>query len=163
MSFLTRTYLLPGDTGPHRGEAWAPWQGWDRKETSVPDSGLWVERQTGRSACDVNVISTRTPSLIVDTASCLTGASGLGWIRYKVEVMFPYLPLILASAPFHPGLSLSLLISFLPVRYFRGSSARECVSCAKSLSRVRVFAASWVLAHQALLSMGFSRQEYWRR
>ena len=95
MSFLTRTYLLPGDTEPHRGEAWASWQGWDRKETCVPDSGLWVERQTGRSACDVNVTSTRTPSLIMDTASCLTGASGLGWIQYKVEAMFPYLPLFL--------------------------------------------------------------------
>ena len=31
----------------------------------------------------------------------------------------------------------------------------------KSLSRVRVFATSWTVAHQASLSMGFSRQEYW--
>ena len=29
------------------------------------------------------------------------------------------------------------------------------------LSRVRLFATSWTVAHQALLSMEFSRQEYW--
>ena len=31
----------------------------------------------------------------------------------------------------------------------------------KSLSRVRFFATPWTVAHQAPLSMGFSRQEYW--
>ena len=31
----------------------------------------------------------------------------------------------------------------------------------KSLSRVRLFATPWSVAHQAPLSMGFSRQEYW--
>ena len=31
----------------------------------------------------------------------------------------------------------------------------------KSLSRVRLFATPWTAAHQALPSMGFSRQEYW--
>ena len=31
----------------------------------------------------------------------------------------------------------------------------------KSLSRVRLFATQWTVAHHALLSMGFSRQEYW--
>ena len=29
------------------------------------------------------------------------------------------------------------------------------------LSRVRLFVILWTVAHQALLSMGFSRQEYW--
>ena len=28
-------------------------------------------------------------------------------------------------------------------------------------SCVQLFAALWIVAHQALLSMGFSRQEYW--
>ena len=32
-----------------------------------------------------------------------------------------------------------------------------------SLSRVRLFAAPWTVAHQASLSMEFSRQEYWSR
>ena len=31
----------------------------------------------------------------------------------------------------------------------------------KSLSRVRLFETPWTAAHQAPLSMGFSRQEYW--
>ena len=35
--------------------------------------------------------------------------------------------------------------------------------CAKSLSRVRLSAAPWTIAHQAPLSMGFSRQYYWSR
>ena len=32
---------------------------------------------------------------------------------------------------------------------------------AQSLSRVRLFVTPWAEAHQAPLSMGFSRQEYW--
>ena len=32
----------------------------------------------------------------------------------------------------------------------------------KLLSRVRLFATPWTVAYQALPSMGFSRQEYWR-
>ena len=35
-----------------------------------------------------------------------------------------------------------------------------CV-CAQSLSRLQLFATPWTVAHQAPLSMGFSRQEYW--
>ena len=31
----------------------------------------------------------------------------------------------------------------------------------KSLSRVRLFATPWIVAHQAPRSMGFSRDEYW--
>ena len=31
----------------------------------------------------------------------------------------------------------------------------------KSLSRVQLFATLWTVGHQAPLSMGFSRQEYW--
>ena len=31
----------------------------------------------------------------------------------------------------------------------------------KSLSRVRLLATPWTAAHQAPLSMGFSRQEHW--
>ena len=33
--------------------------------------------------------------------------------------------------------------------------------CVKSLSRVRLFVTPWTVAHQAPLSVGFSRQEYW--
>ena len=43
------------------------------------------------------------------------------------------------------------------------SSTLNCLSLSevKSLSRVRLFATPWPVAHQAPLSMGFSRQEYW--
>ena len=36
-----------------------------------------------------------------------------------------------------------------------------CVCVCESLSQVRLFATPWTAALQALLSMGFSRQEYW--
>ena len=32
---------------------------------------------------------------------------------------------------------------------------------AQSLSRVRLFVTLWAIAHRALLSVGFFRQEYW--
>ena len=35
------------------------------------------------------------------------------------------------------------------------------VEKAKLLSRVRLFATPWTVAHQAPLSMGFPRPEYW--
>ena len=39
---------------------------------------------------------------------------------------------------------------------------RENLLCVLScFSRIRVFATPWTVAHQAPLSMGFSRQEYW--
>ena len=34
--------------------------------------------------------------------------------------------------------------------------------CAKMLSHVPLFATLWTVTHQAPLSMGFSKQEYWR-
>ena len=38
-----------------------------------------------------------------------------------------------------------------------------CIQCThvQSLSHVRLFATPWTVARQVLLSMGFSRQEYW--
>ena len=40
-------------------------------------------------------------------------------------------------------------------------NATESESEVKLLSRVRLFAIPWTVAHQAPPSMGFSRQEYW--
>ena len=36
-----------------------------------------------------------------------------------------------------------------------------CILHAQSLSRVQLFATPWTVAHQAPLSVGFSRQDYW--
>ena len=41
------------------------------------------------------------------------------------------------------------------------SNAWEWKVKVKSLSHVRLFETTWTAAHQALPSMGFSRQEYW--
>ena len=35
------------------------------------------------------------------------------------------------------------------------------VLCARLLSHVRLFMILWIVAHQAPLSVGFSRPEYW--
>ena len=41
------------------------------------------------------------------------------------------------------------------------SVGRGACMCAKSLSRVQLFATLWTVAHQAPLSMGFSCHDYW--
>ena len=51
--------------------------------------------------------------------------------------------------------ALNFLISFkIPYLTF-------VLCCALSLSQVWLFVTSWMVAHQAPLSRGFSRQEYW--
>ena len=47
------------------------------------------------------------------------------------------------------------------VRCIKSCWPTVCEVKVKSLSRVRLFAPTWTVAHQAPLSMGFSRQEYW--
>ena len=46
---------------------------------------------------------------------------------------------------------------FIPVFRF------SYVSMLSHFSRIQPFATPWTVAHEALLSMGFSRQEYWSR
>ena len=46
------------------------------------------------------------------------------------------------------------------VRIGSDVSGRLCVH-AKSLQSVQLFVTPWTVAHQAPLSMGFSREEYW--
>ena len=45
--------------------------------------------------------------------------------------------------------------------FLRASDPAQPCACVHVLGYVRLFAAPWTLAHQALLSMGSSRQEYW--
>ena len=40
-------------------------------------------------------------------------------------------------------------------------SSVNCVYVLSCFSRVLLFVTPWTVAHQVLLSMGFSRQEYW--
>ena len=51
---------------------------------------------------------------------------------------------------------------FLPGESHEQFSTQQAyISSIQSLSRVRLFVTPWVVACQAPLSMGFSRQEYW--
>ena len=47
------------------------------------------------------------------------------------------------------------------IKYINYKYSRSTQVKVKSLSCVRLFATPWTVAHQALPSMGFSRQEYW--
>ena len=50
-------------------------------------------------------------------------------------------------------------VDSLPLNYLQSPYTYKCVlSC---FSCIRLFATLWTVAHQAPLSMGFSRQEYW--
>ena len=55
----------------------------------------------------------------------------------------------------HPGASGKIKCTLVPEK------AHECVFMPSRFSRVRLFATPWTVAHQAPLSMRFSRQEYW--
>ena len=61
------------------------------------------------------------------------------------------------SYSFYPATAHQNCQLFLPSHFTQVSL---CV-CAELLSRVQIFATPWIVAHQAPLSMGFPRQEYW--
>ena len=60
-----------------------------------------------------------------------------------------------------PCSSQNLRESFLTLSNFRWPQAFLSLGLSRSLSRVRLFATPWTVAHQTPPSMGFSRQEYW--
>ena len=57
-----------------------------------------------------------------------------------------------------PGILQARTLEWVAISF---SSAWKRKVKVKSLSRVRLLATPWTAAHQAPLSMGFSRQEYW--
>ena len=57
-----------------------------------------------------------------------------------------------------PGILQARTVEWVAISYSNAWKWKEKV---KSLSRVRLLATPWTAAHQAPLSMGFSRQEYW--
>ena len=61
-------------------------------------------------------------------------------------------------------------MSSIVIRNFKGYTTFVCVcvcvcvyECTCVLGCVQLFATPWTVAHQAPLSMGFHRQEYWSR
>ena len=57
-----------------------------------------------------------------------------------------------------PGILQARILEWVAISFSNASKWKVKV---KSLSHVRVFDTPWTAAYQALLSMGFSRQEYW--
>ena len=57
-----------------------------------------------------------------------------------------------------PGVLQARTLEWVAISF---SNARKWKVKVKSLSRVGLLATPWTAAHQAPLSMGFSRQEYW--
>ena len=57
-----------------------------------------------------------------------------------------------------PGIRQARTLEWVAISFSNAWKRKEKV---KSLSRVRLLATPWTAAHQAPLSMGFSRQEYW--
>jgi len=57
-----------------------------------------------------------------------------------------------------PGILQARTLEWVAISF---SNAWKWKNTVKSLSRVRLLATPWTAAHQASLSMGFSRQEYW--
>ena len=65
----------------------------------------------------------------------------------------------LLSLAIFPWALISLIFLFVCLFYFRWLNVHVCLlSC---FIRVWLFVTPWAVAGQALLSMGFSRQEYW--
>ena len=83
----------------------------------------------------------------------------MGFPRQEYWSGLPFPP---PGDPPDPGIkpmSSALQVDSLPVGHL--GSPGLVVSEVKSLSHVRLFVTPWIVAHQAPLSMGFSRQEYW--
>jgi len=89
------------------------------------------------------------------------------WDRIdSISHAFRNLPWIQMVTMAHPGLSSISPISFkvpnnsqLLIFHLPLSSCTTL--CLTSLSHVLLFTTPWTVAHQAPVSMGFSRQEYW--
>ena len=78
------------------------------------------------------------------------------WVGEATWSSHPLLPHFFASSHFqHQGLS-------FPMSWFwEGNNVCVCVCVCVMLSCVQLFTTPWAVACQALLSMGFSRKEYW--
>ena len=84
------------------------------------------------------------------------------WVAYTTEI---YFLLVLQAENLRSGGQYGWVLARAVFLVFRRSPAfcvftwHECVL--SRFSRARLFATLWTVAHQAPLSMGFSRQGYW--
>ena len=135
-----------------------------------------------KQCCPVVRSWTTGPDLPLELSSAMWSCQvteplfGLSYFNCKVGIitvvqllgrdqLFAVTTIIIMTTPFPPCLWSPwqlMRVCFLHLAQESSIIISEWVSeWVKSLSRVRLFATPWTVAHQAPLSMGFSRQEYW--
>ena len=86
-----------------------------------------------------------------------------GSIKHFVEGLFSPSVKIRSICPSSQGeLFMDLAVELIFRRAAKSVvGVTRCISCFEHVCVLQLFAAPWTVAHQAPLSMGFSRQEYW--
>ena len=131
------------------------------------DRGAWQATVCGVSKSWTRLSDFHFSSVVSASAVSLASIAGviqIGFFPTTVQVeilassLFLYLcqwrPWPFRNVEMLTSLTMTLLflfITFLPLKW----------SEVKSLSHVQLFVIPWTVAHQAPLSIGFSRQEYW--
>ena len=143
--------------------------------------GLFLEGSIPRDQCSEVGVWTEKPSKVyllkfLSGSHCLAGPANIclpdNCSSYSMWIIF--LPFAVSTTPpptATPSFLFSLLlkmilkvrVSTILVNYSisLGLSHVWHSTCACTLGHVRLFVTPWAVARQALLSMGFSRQEYW--
>ena len=67
-----------------------------------------------------------------------------------------------ASHPFKPWAGLCVCVCVCSAAAATAAkSLQSCPTLCDPIDGIQFFVTPWIIAHQAALSMGFSRQEYW--
>ena len=80
-------------------------------------------------------------------------------VQFGISVSLPRSEAFLSFG--FSSFAISSFISYFNKLLYYKSLHSVVVVVSQSVSRVQLFVTPWTIAHQAPLSMGFSRQEYW--
>ena len=105
-------------------------------------------------------------SLRLESCSPFSSSCFIWWVSYDlVSAPLIFLLLCLLANSFVPLSTAEISYTLQGTRNLPGLFCfllRHVSACVLShFSRVQLFVTLWTIAHQAPLSMGFSRQEYW--